>query len=170
MFDFNRETFRENKATFLWSSLQLPGNVFLSASSSSLHPHFSSRCTFCSTRNPQRATDALGLCVFGSEVCCRCLRVGLASTFPSHRPVSLLPQRDPVTGTNLFGVLEKTCRSGDDPTGQSVEEGGGGNDKCLEQWRQSAPTCRSSYSTTTCWSTRIIIDYIKTSSLKLVVP
>lgn len=53
---------------------------------------------------------------------CRRLHLGLAPTFPSDRPVSLLPQRHPITGTNLFGVLEKACRSGDDPTGQSAEE------------------------------------------------
>lgn len=50
-------------------------------------------------------------------MCRRCLRVVLAPTFPGYWPVSLLPQRDAVAGTNLFGILEKSRRSGDDPTG-----------------------------------------------------
>lgn len=67
-------------------------------------------------------TDAVSVCDKGSEVCCRCLCAGLAPTFPRYRPVPLLPERHPVAGTNLFGVLEKTRRSGDDPTCLSVEE------------------------------------------------
>lgn len=100
---------------------------------------------------PTPVTDAVGVCVRGSEVSRRCLRVGLASTFPSYWPVSLLPQRDSVTGTNLFGVLEKTRRSGDDTTGQSAEEG----------TMMSVRTCQSSL--TACYRvlTSVIIDYMK---------
>lgn len=57
----------------------------------------------------------------GSQVCRRCLQVVLAPTFPSYWPVPLLPQRDAVAGTNLFGILEKSRRSGDDPTGQPAQ-------------------------------------------------
>lgn len=47
---------------------------------------------------------------------------GLAATFPGDRPVSLLPQCHTIASTNLFRVLEKTCRSGDDPTCNSAGE------------------------------------------------
>lgn len=115
---------KENKAIFLWLSFQLSGNVFLS-------------CLILASASDPLSTNVLSISlrrflslfkpasVFvsrGSQVCCRRLCVGLASAFPGYRPVSLLPERDPVTGTNLFGVLEEACRSGDDPTGQPTKE------------------------------------------------
>lgn len=55
-----------------------------------------------------------------SEVSCWHINAGFAATFPSDRSLSLLPQRHPIAGTDLFGVLEKTSRTGDDPTDQSA--------------------------------------------------
>lgn len=51
-----------------------------------------------------------------SEVSCWHIHTGFAAPFPSDRSVSLLPQRHPIAGTDLFGVLEKASRTGDDPT------------------------------------------------------
>lgn len=61
------------------------------------------------------------VCFQGLQVCRGRRRVRLASTCPGDWPVSLLPQRDAVTGANLFGILEKARRAGDDPTGQPAE-------------------------------------------------
>lgn len=62
------------------------------------------------------------LCILRSQMCDWGFCAGLAATFPGDRPVSLLPQCHTIASTNLFRVLEKTCRSGDDPTCNSAGE------------------------------------------------
>lgn len=57
-----------------------------------------------------------GLILIPLQISSRCVRD--FTSFPSDGPISLLPQRHTITGTNLFGVLKQTGGAGDDSTGK----------------------------------------------------